>query len=1052
IKTISLDKTSFDCSNLGANTVTLTVEDVNGNTSSKTATVTVEDKIAPVVITKNISISLNATGTASIVANDINNGSYDVCGNTLSYTLDKTLFNCSNVGPNTVTLTVKDKNGNSAIKTAIVTILDNTIPVVSTKNISVLLDANGQVTIAPKDVDNGTKDLCGTFTLSLSKSTFDCSNIGANTVTLTATDAIGNKTSKAAVVTVSDKILPIAKAKNTTIYLDVTGKAKLLPEMVDNVSTDNCLITKRTTDKVDFTCSNIGANTVKLSVFDATGNTSSASCVVTVLDTMKPKVLAKNISIKLTSSTLALTATQIDNGTSDNCGIKTLTVSPSSFNCSHVGNQTVTLTAVDNSGNTAQTTAVVTIQKDAPIVKTKNITVLLNAASEAAILPTDINNGTTDICGALVYSIDKSKFDCSNVGPNTITFSAKDVCGNTGSATAIVTVQEKVLPVVKLKNYVANLSALGTVVVDFSNIDNGTTDNCGIKSVVLDKSSFNCSNIGANAVKVTVTDNAGNVSSATTTVTVMDNIAPVARVKDLTVSLVNGTYTLTPAVINNGTTDNCGIKTMTVTPTVFNCSQIGTHTITFTVTDNSGNISTAISKLTVLGVVPTCNVSLSSGTTPYKNDLKTIYLGFSNQTVDLTCNTQNGTTFTTDWTGQYLSASSGQKVTFKPTVPGKFTLLATSKNQFGCQTQCNVEICVQDVRSTDVSGMVLVCHQSEDGLKRTLSVSATDAAKMLAQYPNDAIGVCNTDCNTLPITRKVVDISNTKSLFSVPGYVIAQNPYTNGTGWSAALYTPTEMTNKGSIKGVNVLSSLRWRVDRDMNYGSQHRIYRGVNIYVYHYGKNLTFPNTNKPTLPAEAIKVFSGDLDFQLPDMASCFMDVPFNMSNFYYDGVSSVVVYIEKTIPIIGSSVTDPWASYNEDADPKKIRFVGNWSGLNFTTSNYNSTLKQNRYPQVIFNDTKTTGLCDKSIYNVSASTTVVTTTVYPNPTSTEFNLKFESSSSELVELRVYDLAGTQLLLKTGLTPNQIITFGQELSPGMFIVEVKQGTVKRTIKVYKI
>jgi hypothetical protein len=54
--------------------------------------------------------------------------------------------------------------------------------------------------------------------------------------------------------------------------------------------------------------------------------------------------------------------------------------------------------------------------------------------------------------------------------------------------------------------------------------------------------------------------------------------------------------------------------------------------------------------------------------------------------------------------------------------------------------------------------------------------------------------------------------------------------------------------------------------------------------------------------------------------------------------------------------------------------------------------------------------------------------------------------------VELRVYDLAGYQLLVKTGLAPNQPISFGSELSPGMYIVEVKQGSVKRTIKVYKI
>jgi expansin (peptidoglycan-binding protein) len=43
----------FTCANVGANTVTLRVTDINGNVATKTAIVTVEDKIAAVVLTKH---------------------------------------------------------------------------------------------------------------------------------------------------------------------------------------------------------------------------------------------------------------------------------------------------------------------------------------------------------------------------------------------------------------------------------------------------------------------------------------------------------------------------------------------------------------------------------------------------------------------------------------------------------------------------------------------------------------------------------------------------------------------------------------------------------------------------------------------------------------------------------------------------------------------------------------------------------------------------------------------------------------------------------------
>ncbi len=119
----------FDCGKLGDNQVTLIVTDADGNSETGTAIVTVADTIKPVVLTKNITLCLDANGSASITAAQINNGSADNCS-IASYSLDKTTFNSTNVGVNTVTLRVTDGSGNVGMATATVTI--NALPVTYT--------------------------------------------------------------------------------------------------------------------------------------------------------------------------------------------------------------------------------------------------------------------------------------------------------------------------------------------------------------------------------------------------------------------------------------------------------------------------------------------------------------------------------------------------------------------------------------------------------------------------------------------------------------------------------------------------------------------------------------------------------------------------------------------------------------------------------------------------------------------------------------------------------------------------------------------------------
>jgi hypothetical protein len=101
----SLNTTAFTCANVGANTVTLTLSDAAGNTSSCNATVTVQDVTPPTALCQNVTVSLDGAGTASLTGAMLNNGSSDICG-IASLNPSVTSFTCNNL--NTSKLFISD--------------------------------------------------------------------------------------------------------------------------------------------------------------------------------------------------------------------------------------------------------------------------------------------------------------------------------------------------------------------------------------------------------------------------------------------------------------------------------------------------------------------------------------------------------------------------------------------------------------------------------------------------------------------------------------------------------------------------------------------------------------------------------------------------------------------------------------------------------------------------------------------------------------------------------------------------------------------------------
>jgi len=170
---------------------------------------------------------------------------------------------------------------------------------------------------------------------------------------------------KTASITLRDAVAPVVVTRPVTLQLNAAGTATLTAAQVDNGSSDNCSIATLTVSPTSFTCANVGANTVTLTATDASGNTTSATAVVTVRDQVGPTVVTQPLTVLLNAAgTVSITAAQINNGSTDACGIASVTVSPSTFTCANLGPNTVTLTVTDVNGNVSTGTAIVTVTVD----------------------------------------------------------------------------------------------------------------------------------------------------------------------------------------------------------------------------------------------------------------------------------------------------------------------------------------------------------------------------------------------------------------------------------------------------------------------------------------------------------------------------------------------------------------------------------------------------------------------------------------------------------------------------------------------------------------
>ena len=580
---------------INSNTVvTLTATDASSNTKQRSFTVIFSDTTSPTLSSvSNQNVYANASCQASLPDYTNLPTKGDNCG---TPTVTQSPVAGTTITSNTVvTLTATDASSNTTQRSFTVIFSDTTSPVAVCQNVTVYLNGSGNATITAGDIDNGSTDNCGAISLSASQTAFTCADIGANNVTLTVTDGSSNTDNCVSTVTIADTSSPVAVAQNITVYLDGSGNATITAGDIDNGSTDNCGALSLTASQTAFTCADIGANNVTLTATDGSSNTGQAIATVTIADTTSPTVTSvSNQTVYANGSCQASLPDYTSLTTeADNCGTPTVSQSPVAGTTIN-SNTVVTLTATDGSSNTGTTQfTVVFSDTTSPVAVCQDMTVYLDGTGNATITAGDIDNGSTDNCGAVSLGIDVSAFNCTNIGANTVTLTATDGSSNTGTCTATVTIADTTRPVVATQDITVYLDGTGNASITTGDIDNGSTDNCTVASLGLDVSAFTCAEIGANTVTLTVTDGEGNVNTGTATVTIADTTSPtVTSVSNQTV-YANGSCQASLPDYTSLTTeaDNCGTPTITQSPvagTTINSNTV----VTLTATDGSSNTGT----------------------------------------------------------------------------------------------------------------------------------------------------------------------------------------------------------------------------------------------------------------------------------------------------------------------------------------------------------------------------------------------------------------------------------------------------------------------------
>lgn len=581
---------------VGATTVTYTAEDINGNTSTCSFNVTVNDEAAPVFsgcVPSDIIVHADASCQSG--AHWAEPTAIDNCGVT-NLTKSHSPNDVFPIGTTKVTYTATDAAGNTAVCEFNVVVVDEAAPVFSGCIASdIIVDAvdacSANATWTPPTVS----DNCGVTNFS---STHDPDNIfpiGTTVVTYTAEDAAGNISTCSFNVIVRDRGLPeFSGCIDSDIVVVANASCQAEVMWTPPVASDLCSAVVRSSTHDPGHIFSLGTEVVTYTAEDAAGNIATCSFKVIVVDETAPVFTGcvTNDIVVTADGSCGKSVSWTQPTATDNCGLPMVTSNYSPDDEFPVGTTQVTYRAADASGNfvTCSFNVVVVDQSD-PVftfcpspqqaVATTTCTATVSWTPPVA----------TDNCGTVILTSTHEPGSAFPLGSTTVTYTATDAAGNTAQCSFDVLVKDEGDPVfASCPDIVINANSTCEAVANWAT---PSVLDCSAVTLSSTHNSGDTFPLGSTTVVYTATDIHGNSTSCSFNVVVKDGTEP--------------NFQQCPTDIHVDVTQACEQVVTWSEPTAFdNCSvastarshepgslfQLGTTVVTYSAIDDAGNVAT----------------------------------------------------------------------------------------------------------------------------------------------------------------------------------------------------------------------------------------------------------------------------------------------------------------------------------------------------------------------------------------------------------------------------------------------------------------------------
>ena len=434
--------------------------------------------------------------------------------------------------------------------------------------------------------------------------------LGATTVSCSAADSDNQTTTATFTVTVRDTTAPsiAATANINTSTTSPAGKAvtytpPTATDLVDGTDPVTCAPVSGSNFAVTTT-------TVNCSSTDAHSNTGTSSFTVTVTltDTTPPVVtVPANITAEATGpggTAVTFTATASDNVD----GPLTPTCTPAPGSTFPIATTTVTCSATDAHGNTGSASFTVKVNDTTAPHVTVPANMTVEATGPTGAVATFTASATDLVSGSLTSTCSPASGSTFAIATTTVTCSATDGHGNTGSSSFTVTVTDTTPPALQGVPAGPTVEANGPSgsVVHYTAPTATDLVDGPIAVVTCAPASGALFRLGATTVTCSATDSRGNKATASFPVDVVDTTAP-----HLIVPGNGSVYATSPTSVpvtnsdvviwlSSASASDLADPHPTVTNNAPAVLPLGTTTVTFVARDASGNSVSGSAKITVL--------------------------------------------------------------------------------------------------------------------------------------------------------------------------------------------------------------------------------------------------------------------------------------------------------------------------------------------------------------------------------------------------------------------------------------------------------------------